>query len=381
MRKTVCYIDKKNSRRSEILLNCFKDSFPDDKFLVVPGFLDTIKPWLGSIAASKYWYYVKYFLLILSYRKNFDVVFIPDQNFINKWVAFVVSFLLRKPVEIDFYVSEYDVKVNDRIVWNSNSIKSILLKMKERFMLKNASRVYFLSKTDRAYHLKTLNISIEEIKTDILPLVVSIEPVSSDSLICRSDPVNLRLVWWGSFNKIHGLDIVFHALGFLSKRTDFAFSFDVYGVNKNKGRPFMKLAQELSIMEFVNFNFDKSFSDGTLRTAILNNRYDVSIGLFGETLKAKKVISNKLVESLALGILHFQIESDALGDFSNLRGIVLTSKVHPEIIAEKLYSLYEKIKQRDSELLSNRKLGIDLFNSLFSCRAMSSRMKLLYENS
>ena len=358
------------STRDLLLIDGFKIDLKDVALL--PNFLDYQEGKMRLPYLSKFLYSFYIFRLILSKIKSFDTVLILQQVFIAKWLGYLASRLAMKRVILDVYVSDFDVRINDRKSLRRGTFGSLALITKERLMLKGSTHSFFLSKTDMYYILQVLKLEETQVNAFILPLCVDVVRVDSNNR--RLNTNKLWLAWWGTFNKIHGLDLIFNSLSMLQSKHGVDFHLDVFGVNVLKGKPYEELIENLNLEGRVTIHYDKSFSDGSLYEVLGSKSYDLTFGLFGDMIKAKSVISNKLVESLALGLPHLQVESVALGDFEGLESCVYTCKAIPQSIVEVLLSFKF---MGYTEKVDN---GYILYQKYFSKDAFLNRLELFNEN-
>jgi hypothetical protein len=357
----------------------FKEN--DFKIIHVYGFNDFRKPKgkLGILLTPLYkLFYVVYFSLKII---SVSDIFILDQMFGSKWLAFQLGSLFRKKVHIDFYVSEYDVRINDRGSLLVDSRDAIILKLQEIEILKNAYVVFFLSEVDRNHIYETLGYGDDFTDNHlILPLVYSSTSNLKPFKDLSQGLDGLRLVWWGSFNKIHGLEFILSSLSIFKNTGGQNFTFDIFGVKYEKGKKYEKIARDLGIYERCSFNYNATFDNGLLEKHLLRNRYHLSFGLFGSMKKSSSVISNKLVESLYYRIAHVNINSPAIRDFENLEDAIYQVSREPQLLAEFLTQFQNDLLEEPGKITKRILIGSKVFNDNFSIKAFHKTLLRNYEN-
>jgi len=365
-------------RDTEIFM-FFKNS--EFNIIYVNGFNSFRKPKgrLGILLTPLYkFFYVLYISLKIIRVSD---IFILDQMFYSKWLAFKLGTFFRKKVHIDFYVSEYDIRVNDRGSLLASSEGAKKLRLQEIEILRKSYVVFFLSKVDRNHIYETLGY--DKYFTDnhlILPLVYASNNNLKPLIDLSIGLSGLRLVWWGSFNKIHGLDVILSSLSIFKNTGGQDFTLDIFGVNYEKGKKYEDLASILEIESLCNFNYNANFANGLLEKQLLKNKYHLSFGLFGSMKKSSSVISNKLVESLYYKIPNVNVKSPAIRDFENLDGAIYQVPGIPQLLAEFLAKFQNDVLEDSLKIHKRILIGSQVFNDNFSIKAFRNTLLRNYEN-
>jgi hypothetical protein len=301
--------------------------------------------------------------------------------FYSKWLAFKLSSLLNKKIHIDFYVSEYDVRINDRETLSAFSRRADKLKLQEIEILRKSYVVFFLSKVDRNYIYETLDFDSDFAGNHlILPLVYSSKNMTKPFSVLPTHLNYLNLVWWGSFNKLHGLDFILKSLAVFKKTYGKDFKLDIFGIKYEKGKKYEQLATILGIENFCNFNYDATFKNGLLEKHLLKNEYHLSFGLFGSTKKSSSVVCNKLVESLYYKIPNVNITSPALRDFENLEFAIYQVSRDFQLLAKFLINFQNDLINESKRIIKRISIGSQVFDDYFSVKAFHQTLKRNYEN-
>jgi hypothetical protein len=187
-------------------------------------------------------------------------------------------------------------------------------------------------------------------------------------------------VWWGSFNKIHGLEFILSSLSIFKNTGEQNFTLDIFGVKYEKGRKYEKIARDLGIYERCSFNYNATFVNGLLEKHLLRNRYHLSFGLFGSMKKSSSVISNKLVESLYYRIAHVNVNSPAIRDFENLEDAIYQVSRDPQLLAEFLTQFQNDLLEESGKITKRVSIGSKVFADNFSVKAFHQTLIRNYEN-
>lgn len=262
---------------------------------------------------------------LLNLSSDFDYVFVP--SFRHKDVRWVKRHS-HCPLIFDPLISTYLTKVIDYKHYHKAPIKFIF----DRVVLRSADILLADTAMMKEYYHKIFKIPLERI------IVVPVGFIEEDFQLINQ-PLNSKFTvgFYGSFVPLQGSDIIVEAARIL-KNYDISFviigSGAKYNFFKNKIRqyqlenidlkgwlPYRQLAEELSA-------------------------FDIALGIFGASGKAKRVIPNKLFHYAALGKCIITADHPAIHEiFSSNTNIVLIPPI-AEILSQKILELREQNDRR-----------------------------------
>ena len=222
-----------------------------------------------------------------------DLVLVGFPGVLDVIVVAPFARLRRVPIAWDMFMSLYDTVVLDRRLIDPASPWARLLHSIEGFALRRANRV-FLDTEAHARHVETLyglpprhcgavwvGAEVEHFR---LP-----EPVG---LAARSPAAPLRVLFYGQFIPLHGIDTIVGAARLMSEE---AVEWTLIGRGQEAARIRRMLAEtplpQLRWIEWVDY--------AELKDWIADA--DVCLGIFGTSDKAESVIPNKVFQIVAAG--------------------------------------------------------------------------------
>ncbi|MCR4329098.1 MAG: glycosyltransferase [Candidatus Roizmanbacteria bacterium] len=229
----------------------------------------------------------KYFELIKNHwhiRHDYDVMVVgyPGQQ-----SAILARLLTRKPIVFDALVSLYDSMVDDRAVISAMSIRAYYYWCIDYLSCHCATRVIVDTNAHKEYFVKTFYLPKENVKRifigsddeEMYPL-----PTHPESLI-------FKVHFHGCFNPLQGVDIIVKAAKILENES---IHFTLIGT----GQTFGVVSTLSTSLGLRNITFIERVPYEQLKEYIA--KADVSLGIFGTTAKARRVIPNKVYEALAV---------------------------------------------------------------------------------
>lgn len=286
--------------------------------------------------------------IIVGYTGHFDVP-----------LAFFFSKLRSIPLAFDFFVSLWDTFVKDRKLFRENSLISTTLKFIDRvslilpdiIFLDTASHIDFVSKEYGIDRKKFRRFWVGEDDEIFYPR--DVEKFSK-----------FTVLFFGGFIPLHGMEFIIDAARMLKEE-------DIRFLIVGKGQLYDKiyeLAKGLKNVEFTGWVELENIPEIICKSHI-------SLGIFGKTDKANRVIPNKIYESIACkvpvitglndGILEIfkdrkNIILCNMGDGKGLRDAILRLKKNRRLmekIAEEGYKLFK-------EKFTPEKIGYEVLNEL-----------------
>ena len=172
----------------------------------------------------------------------------------------------------------------------------------------------------------------------------------------------VRILFYGSFIPLHGIDVILRAF---KRMEDSGLSFEAKVIGNGQIYPAMKrLYDELGLQQ-VTMNgaivAEKELAEET-------RSYDIVLGVFGASEKARSVVPNKVYQGLACGKTVVTMRSHAIDEFFTEQELVQCDNT-PEALAAALAALV-----KDPEALNGyAQRGLKAFEMLYECKREAFR--------
>lgn len=277
-------------------------------------------------------------LRILFIFNSTHIIVLPMNWSAVVYLELLFAKLFGKEIIVDYYISTYDTMVNDRKATAVNSFAAKKLLFKDSLLLKFATKIIFLNRAESVYYQNIARYQAKQDKVIIIPLVCDFKKEKFESMGLSGNienNQNFNICWWGTYIPLHGLENIIEAFEFLKHKKIILY---IFGDSDLKSKPYVDLIKKLGIESNVKINNEYSFSNGKLAPFLIRNCH-LALGNFGQSEKAKTVLVNKLVDSLALGLPCLTIETKATKELLNEgHGVIYTSTT-PSEIAQKILDL------------------------------------------
>ncbi len=238
-------------------------------------------------------------LVLIAFASHFVVL---PMNYGPRVLAeLLAARLMRKPIVVDYYVSKYDTEVNDRGRYPPKGFVAWRLRQADRLLMASASIVLFLNRAEAGYYQGVVDVRLAGHKCRVVPLCVDYNEQMFAAPNCNhvaSDEGYFNICWWGTYVPLHGLEVILRGIKMVESAEVRLF---LFGDSDRKAEPYVALVKELQLESIVTIRNDLHFRDGSL-PRFLNEKCHLSLGTFGHSNKAKTVLANKIVDSVALGI-------------------------------------------------------------------------------
>lgn len=215
------------------------------------------------------------------------------------------------------YISEYETKVVDRAIFDEGSNEAKKAAHLDRQAFQYSSPAIFLTQAEREYYCSLLGIENTSINSVVNPLCVPLRVQAKlPYLSCKTEIPTIT--WWGRMgNPIHGFEIIMEAVEILEER-EFKANYAFFGSYEYlpSGSYIQNCDKFKSIADLPNVTFsdEYSFNNGKL-DSFLYNHADLALGTFGDTKKAKTVLTNKVLDAASFGIPCLTQYSSGLMEF------------------------------------------------------------------
>ena len=221
----------------------------------------------------------------LKYRHGHDVVLV---GFYGQLLLPVVRFLTRKPILYDIYISTYDTMVYDRERAKPGSFMSWLYCFFDRLSMFLADRIIL----ETGDHIRDYSkkFRIPEKKFEHVFLAVDENVIHPKH--CREKNEKFLVHFHGEFAPFHGVCYILGAARLLQEE-GVVFQIIGRGITYQRDRA---LAKKLALknVRFIDWVPYEQLAD-TMASA------NCCLGIFGDNPRTLRVLTNKVVETLAVG--------------------------------------------------------------------------------
>lgn len=227
-----------------------------------------------------------YFKLFFKHRKlKYDIMMIPWRGILTLPLAKLIH---KKPIIYFPAFSIYDTLVNDRKKIKKNSLKAIFVHFVDKLACDWSDIVILESTEEIKYFVNEFNLSEEKFRQNPLSADESIFHPQKNENNKRKDFV---ILFFGSFIPLHGIDTIVQAASILKDHNDIIFKI----CGDGQTRP--KIEKLIEQNNLKNVSLLGIIPKEELVDNIRNS--NVCLGIFGETRKASKVLTNKVFQILA----------------------------------------------------------------------------------
>ena len=219
-----------------------------------------------------------------------DVMFIGYLGHLDMLVAWPLARLRGIPIVFDAFLSLFDMVVNDRQLFRSGSVVAKLCYALDVLSCRLADRVLLDTEEHCRFFARAFGVPREKLHRILVG-------ADDETLRAHERPRGrgeLRVLYFGKYIPLHGMNFILQAAGLLKGHAGIQFRLVGQGQLYEEMRSMAEQLQ-LKAIAFI----DDWLSPEELREEIIEA--DVCLGVFGNTDKAKRVIPNKVYESLAMG--------------------------------------------------------------------------------
>lgn len=264
---------------------------------------------------------------------------------------FLSLYLKKKIVINDFFISDFDTYVYDR--QKGTKIKPSALHKLLLDLINFRCSSYLLSDTQSHFDYWETLFGRFKGKHLVFPVLADTNIYyPRDNSNQNNEPPHI--LFYGSFIPLHGIDIILNALK-KCEENGIEFNAELVGEGQTLNE-MLDLAATLGLKQ-VKFN-QGMISEQVIAEKICNS--DLILGIFGESIKAKSVIPNKVYQALACQSAVITQDSPAIREFFNDDHLCLVNR-DPDELAKAIEQL---IKNKEIRL-SLAKKGHEAFQLLF----------------
>ncbi len=261
-------------------------------------------------------------------QKRYDIVFFP--SFSHKSLIAAAKYL-NKPVLFDPLISRYMTFVRDYRNYPVISWGALKNFYRDKKALKTADFILADTKQHKDYFSKLFKI--DPARIEVLPIGVDTEifhPLEDQD---KTENEYFTVGYVGGYIPLHGIEKIARTIYLLKEEKKIRFVM----IGQGRELPlFEKLCKKwhLESVELIPW-----LPENMLPEHI--SRFDLCLGIFGDSVKAYTVIPNKVYEYSAMGKSTITMDSPAIREiFTDDENIFLCPH-HPEAMAKKIKEIYK----------------------------------------
>lgn len=299
-----------------------------------------------------------------------DIIYVCILNVdIDILYALFLAKIFHKKIVVDYYISIYEKVVVDEKWFKPNSLLGKLAKRLDRYYYNCGTKVIFLNEVERSHYCELAQIKRNVEKEVMIGLCIEEffkveDNTSKDFNIC----------WWGSYLPIHGLEYMLQAAKCIKARR-LPIQWYFFGNNDEKGKKYMKLAQEYGIEDVCHFENSYTMKNGKLQDFLQQN-CSLALGNFGDSVKGKFLMNNKVLDACAMQCAVLTGAATVYSVyFDGKQDIYMTSN-NPKSMADKIEEIYNE----DKAVLKQRiEKSYDIFQNNFTIKIFEKKFGALLE--
>lgn len=252
-------------------------------------------------ASTRWRFWMRYPRLVLRYlggrrarraaeaRARRRYLFVPEFCAKDVPLAKLIGLVTARPVVFDPLAARYETKILD---WRRKPLSSLTAWWNFRIdaaAFRLADVVLADTAAHKDYFCRTYGLAPGKVEV----LYVGYDERAFRPAPLPSEPGPFRVLFFGSFLPLHGVEIAVEAAKLLAKERDIAFRFI------GQGQTFPAVRQTIERLGLVNVELAGRVP--LLRLPAEIAAADLCLGIFGRTEKARRVIPHKLFQAMALG--------------------------------------------------------------------------------
>ena len=227
-----------------------------------------------------------FFKFLIKVSNDCDAIFI---GFLGHPFVPIISKFVKKPILFDAFISIYDTLCFDRKVFSPHSLLGKL----SFYLDKKSCNVANIVLLDTYSHIDYFSNTFSIRKDKFRRILVGADDTIFSPKRSASNDDFFRVLYYGEFNPLHGIEYIVKAAAILKKENNIKFT--VIGKGREHAR-IIHMAKNLgtSNIQFIDWAPYKSLPDIIAQS-------DLGLGgHFGDSLKSKRVIAGKTYQMMAM---------------------------------------------------------------------------------
>lgn len=302
---------------------------------------------------------LRFFILVKkAITSQFDVIFVAYPGHLDIFAAKIVSLIKKKPIIFDAFISTYDTMINEWQYGTRHSLKGRYYHWLDKTACRFADLVLIDTEQHIDYYVK--EFKVDRKKFEAVPVGTD----ETEVYPCKKTGKSRKftVLYYGYVQPLHGFNHIVGAARLLKTEKDIEFIF----IGDN--RWYRNVRDENK--DLINVRYENAMPYNEILKYLRDA--DVSLGIFGTTIKSKNAIPNKVYEALAMK--KAVITGDTLAARAYLidkENAILCKTGSTESIANSIMLLKNNpgLKEKISEN------GYKLFKNNFTTKKIGNRIK------
>ena len=234
---------------------------------------------------KSFFYYPDLIWKFVKHRKKCNLVIV---GFYGQLLLPIVRLLTKKPILYDIYISTYDTMVYDRRKTKPGTFISMLYQFVDRLSMSLADSIILETKDHIRNYSKKFKIPEEKFEH----LFLTVDEKVIYPKVSKAKNKRFLVHFHGEYAPFHGVRYILKAADLL-RNEEIDFQIIGKGITYQQDRAFAEKLK-LKNVHFIDWvPYDK------LADAMSNA--DCCLGIFGDNPRTLRVLTNKVVEALAVG--------------------------------------------------------------------------------
>lgn len=276
--------------------------------------------------------------------------------------------LFRKKIIVDYYVSIYEKVVIDEQWFKPESILGRLAKKLDRFYYNSGKKVIFLSEIEGDHYCELAGIKRKPEKETIISLCIE-----EDFKVDENQSDRFNICWWGAYLPLHGLKYILQAAKVVKER-GLSVNWYFFGNSDEKGLPYVQLAKEYGIDDVCYFESSYTMKNGRLQEFLKTN-CNLALGNFGDSPKAKFLMSNKTIDACAMKMPILTGDATVYSVYFDGENDIYMSPNNPQLMADKIEEIYHEENDRLSKRIER---SYQIYQENFTVKLYAARLEKLF---
>lgn len=303
---------------------------------------------------------LKYFDLISQYwklRKQIDIMII---GFPGQTIMPLAKLICRKKIIFDAFLSLYDSMIFDRKLAPEKSLKAKYYWFLDWLSCKLADKVLLDTNEHINYFIKTFKIKSEKFHR----IFIGADNVVFYPRVIKKNTDKFIVHFHGTYIPLQGIKYIIEAANILK---DENIIIRLIG----NGQEYKSIKEKISYfnlqdkIELVNFVPIEKISEYISES-------DICLGIFGDTLKTKRVIPNKIYECIAMKKPVITADTQAIREiFQDNKQLALCKISNGESLAEKILELKNNLELREKLSIN----GFNMYKNKFCPKILGLELK------
>jgi len=297
----------------------------------------------------------------ITHKRDYDICWV---GFYGQPIALLLSYIQRKPIILDAYVSTFETLCEDRALFHPRSLPGRLAYWLDHKSCQKASLVVTDTQANAQYFAQTIGVPKDKLRVIYVGCDESLfyprSDISPSSTYCE-------VFYYGSFLPLHGVEVIIQAAALLKNCRDIRFT--IGGI----GPLFRKIEDMIKRFGLRNVSLVGWIPMGQLPMYIA--RASICLGGHFSTIpKAARVISTKTFQFIAMR------KPTIVGDNAATREVFVSGEHvytvpmgEPKALAEAILHLSSNGTLRDY-IASG---GYEFFQKRFTTRTIARQLEVL----